>query len=145
MSKLLEWTLLYVIDKENDKILLGEKQRSVCKGFWNGIGGKKNPGETIEEAMIRECQEEANITPKQYEKREKTFGNMHVYIAFDYEGIVKDSDELKLQWVKREDLKYKAFTPGDELWLPDLLQGYMVDAFLKFNKNNVLVENKIYK
>lgn len=42
---------------KDDKILLGEKKRGFAKGTLNGIGGKQDPGETIEQAMIRECYE----------------------------------------------------------------------------------------
>ena len=50
----------------DDKILLGEKKRGFAKGTLNGIGGKQDPGETIEQAMIRECQEEIGATPVDY-------------------------------------------------------------------------------
>ena len=51
---------------ENGKILLGEKKRGFAKGTLNGIGGKQDPGETIEQAMIRECEEEIGAKPVEY-------------------------------------------------------------------------------
>ena len=50
-------TTLTVFFKDN-KVLLGEKKRGFAKGTLNGIGGKQDMGETIEQAMVRECQEE---------------------------------------------------------------------------------------
>ncbi|GAJ07377.1 unnamed protein product, partial [marine sediment metagenome] len=51
-------TLCFFI-KENPKlILLGMKKRGFGKDKYNGFGGKINPDETIEEAAVREVQEE---------------------------------------------------------------------------------------
>ena len=54
---------------EHPKILLGLKKRGFGEGRWNGYGGKVNAGETIEESMIREMQEESGITPTKFENR----------------------------------------------------------------------------
>jgi len=48
-------TLLFLI--KEDQILLAMKKRGFGMGRFNGVGGKIEPGETIEQAMIRECQE----------------------------------------------------------------------------------------
>ncbi|HET6924778.1 MAG TPA: NUDIX domain-containing protein, partial [Candidatus Saccharimonadales bacterium] len=52
----------------NDSILLAMKKRGFGQGLWNGAGGKVEAGETIEQAMIRECQEEISVTPTTFEK-----------------------------------------------------------------------------
>lgn len=156
MSKRLEWTLLFIIDTENQRLLVGEKKRDVCKGYWNGIGGKVNPGETVEQAMVRECQEEANVTPTDFTKRgvihydkyikgEHVFANMHVYIAKSFTGHIKDSDEMRLEWVHRSELKDKVFSPGDEYWLPDVLKGFYVDATLAYDQEGKLLSQKVFK
>ncbi|MBR4418900.1 MAG: NUDIX domain-containing protein, partial [Clostridia bacterium] len=54
-------TLLYII--KNNQILLAEKKRGFGVGKINGVGGKIEPGESIEQAMIRETQEEIGVTP----------------------------------------------------------------------------------
>ena len=41
-------------DEKRDELLLGMKLRDFGKGYWNGFGGKVDPGETIEEAAVRE-------------------------------------------------------------------------------------------
>ena len=58
-------TTLLLIFKDN-KVLLGEKKRGFAKGTLNGIGGKQDPGETNEQAMVRETQEEIGVTPIDY-------------------------------------------------------------------------------
>ena len=67
MEELRKINTTLVLILKNDKILLGEKKRGFAKGTINGIGGKPDPGETIEQAMIRETQEEIGVTPLSYE------------------------------------------------------------------------------
>ena len=51
---------------KDDEILLAMKKRGFGKGRWNGVGGKPEQGETIEEALLRETQEEIEVTPTSY-------------------------------------------------------------------------------
>ena len=59
--KKIQTTLLFLL-KEN-QILLGMKKRGFGAGKYNGIGGKLEPDETVEQAMVRETQEEIGVTP----------------------------------------------------------------------------------
>jgi 8-oxo-dGTP pyrophosphatase MutT (NUDIX family) len=54
-------TLLFLITE--DKILLAMKKRGFGTGKWNGVGGKIESGESLEAALVRECQEEIGVTP----------------------------------------------------------------------------------
>ncbi len=47
-----------VLDKEKNKILL---QQRVDNGKWSLAGGKVEPGETVEQAVIREVEEESGL------------------------------------------------------------------------------------
>ena len=49
MAKILRklYTLVFVRDYANKKILLGYKKRGFGMHKWNGLGGKVEPGETI--------------------------------------------------------------------------------------------------
>src|SRR5688572_20732131 len=89
-------TLLFL--RRDGEILLALKKRGFGPGMWNGVGGKVDPGETVEQAMIRECQEEIEVTPTNYDKvAEFTFRMdvdtsepwnlyIHTYIATEWEG-----------------------------------------------------------
>lgn len=59
-------TLCFVHD--NERILLGMKKRGFGANRWNGYGGKLLDGETVEEAAVREFQEEAGIKVNSMEK-----------------------------------------------------------------------------
>jgi len=56
----IEATLMFV--HQGSRVLLIEKLRGIGEGKINGPGGKIDPGETPEECVIRECQEELHIT-----------------------------------------------------------------------------------
>jgi len=49
----------------NDRILLGRRtaDRRIYPNVWDVIGGHLEPGETLEQALIREVEEEVGVTP----------------------------------------------------------------------------------
>src|SRR6187431_3003101 len=60
-------TLLFVI--RDGQILLIRKKRGLGAGKVNGPGGRIEPGETPEQAAVREVQEEIGVTPLHLENR----------------------------------------------------------------------------
>ena len=52
------FTLVFVRDPTNRKVLLGFKKRGFGKFKWNGLGGKANSNETLVEAakrLVKKC------------------------------------------------------------------------------------------
>ena len=57
------YVLGFLFDEEKKRVALIKKNRPEWQaGFFNGIGGKVEKGETGEEAMTREFEEEAGVT-----------------------------------------------------------------------------------
>jgi len=57
-------TLCYVKDRNTNKILMLhriKKENDMHEGKWNGLGGKLEMGESPEECVIREINEEAGL------------------------------------------------------------------------------------
>lgn len=53
------YTLAFL--RREGAICLAMKKRGFGEGNWNGYGGKVEEGESIEEAVVREIQEESGI------------------------------------------------------------------------------------
>ena len=136
-------TLLVII--KDGKILLGEKKRGFAKGLLNGFGGKQDIGETIDETMIRETQEELGVTPVDYEK----IGKIHfdvwykgervnmfvsVYKCSNYIGETRETDEMKPMWFKLDNIPYEKMFQDDLLWLPMAIKGEKFTGKVVFNK-----------
>ncbi|MFA5359042.1 MAG: 8-oxo-dGTP diphosphatase [Patescibacteria group bacterium] len=110
---------------EADKILLGMKKRGFGAGRWNGFGGKVHEGETIEEALHRELQEEAGVTVKTIEKRGVIdFDNngkmltVHIFKGTEIVGSPSESEEMLPKWFDINELPFETMWPDDKYWLP---------------------------
>lgn len=131
---------------ENGKILLGEKKRGFAKGTLNGIGGKQDPGETIEEAMIRECEEEIGAKPLLYSKvgrinfdlwykGEHANMEMHIYKCTQYSGTIRETEEIIPNWYDLNNPPFARMLEDDLLWLPQVLQGKSIIGKVNFSKD----------
>ncbi len=138
-------TTLTLFIKDN-KILLGEKKRGFAKGTLNGIGGKQDPGETIEQAMIRECEEEIGAKPTDYTqvgkinfdlwyKGEHADMQMYIYTCHKYLGQIKETEEIIPHWFDINNPPYDRMLEDDLLWLPKVLEGKKVLGNVKFDKD----------
>ena len=138
-------TTLTVFFKDN-KVLLGEKKRGFAKGTLNGIGGKQDEGETIDEAMIRECQEEIGVTPIDYVligkihfdvwyKGERVNMYMHVYTCTKYAGEITESEEMLPNWYELDKIPYEKMLADDLLWMPMALNGKHFVGDVAFDKD----------
>ena len=144
----LNTTLLLII--KDDKILLARKKRGFGAGLYNGVGGKVEQNETIEQGMLREVKEEINITPTDFKKRaeikfdeyvngERAFVYMTIYTATNYEGELQESNEVAPEWFELSKIPYTKMFPDDSYWLPEILKGNNVEGFFHYDINlNIL-------
>lgn len=144
----LETTLCLL--KRDNEILLAMKKRGFGEGKYNGVGGKIEKNETPKEAMIRETQEEINVTPTKYEKvglvefDEYYKGNkqnliFHLYMVYEWEGVPSESEEMNPKWFDINNIPYEKMFPDDKYWLPLILEGKKIRAYFDFDKDwNVL-------
>lgn len=140
--------------RKDDKILLAKKKRGFGEGKYNGVGGKLEPGETPEEAMIRETREEINVTPTKYEKigtvefdeyfkGEPVNLEFHLYVAYEWEGEPTESEEMAPKWFNVDEIPYDEMFRDDTYWLPLVLEGKKIKAYFKFDKEWNILEKKI--
>ncbi len=145
-------TLLFL--RKEGEILLAMKKRGFGANRFNGVGGKIESDETIEQALVRECQEEINVTPLKYEKvAEHDFVGknkdgskwqmyVHVYFCDKWEGEPVETEEMKPEWFNLQDIPYKNMWQDDEFWLPQVLADSKIFGVFTFDeKDNILSHN----
>lgn len=140
--------------RRDDEVLLAMKKRGFGEGRWNGVGGKVEEGESIEQAMIRETQEEIGVIPTVYEKvadirfdeffkGKPTLMHVHIFIASEWTGEPIESEEMKPQWFNITDVPYDDMWSDDRYWLPQVLQGKKISADFKLDESDVIVTHSI--
>jgi len=145
-------TLSLLFLRKDDQILLAMKKRGFGEGRWNGVGGKVEEGETVEQAMIRETQEEIGVTPKVYEKvadirfdeyfkGEPTLMHVHIFVATEWEGEPEESEEMKPQWFSTQHIPYDLMWADDPYWLPQVIEGKKLSADFKLDEHDTIISH----
>ncbi len=132
-------TLVYMITGAH--VLLAMKKRGFGANLWNAPGGKIEFGETAKISAIRETQEEVGLTPVLSEPigeilyHDKVHGNwkVTVYRTEEFSGAATESEEMKPQWFPLDAIPYKTMWPGDDQWLPYVLENKKFAAELWFD------------
>ena len=92
---------------------------------WIGVGGKFEEGESPEECMLREVQEETGLTLTAWRYRgivtfvsnEWSGEYMHLFTADGYSGQLKNCEEGELEWVEKRRLLSLPIWEGDKIFL----------------------------
>jgi 8-oxo-dGTP pyrophosphatase MutT (NUDIX family) len=144
-------TLLFLI--KGDRILLAMKKRGFGKGRYNGVGGKPEGKEKIEQTAKREAEEEIGIVPKSIQEVAKLnfyFPNQPdwdqqviTYLCTKWSGKPKETEEMRPKWFDKFDLPYKKMWPDDKLWLPHTIEGKYVKANFTFGEGDVIADYNI--
>jgi 8-oxo-dGTP diphosphatase len=121
-------TLCYL--RKNDQTLMihrVKKRNDIHQGKWNGLGGKLEPGESPEDCVRREVEEESGLLVKKMWLKGflsfPGFANDEDWYAFvfvipDYEGQLIESAEGDLKWVDNSELLQLNLWEGDRVFLP---------------------------
>lgn len=146
-------TLLFL--RRGDEILLAMKKRGFGEGNFNGVGGKVEPPETIDDAMVREAWEEIGVRALKYwkvaendflyQKDGETVKRMytHVYESDEWEGEPTETEEMAPQWFNVTDIPYDKMWPDDTYWLPEVLAGNKVFGVFTFDEQNTILSHDV--
>ena len=115
---------------ENDKFMICQRPAHKARALlWEFVGGKVEPGETKELALIRECQEELAVT--------LSVGDVFMDVIHEYpditvhltllnatisEGVPQKLEHNDIRWITVDEIDYYTFCPADTEILLQLKQ-----------------------
>ena len=108
---------------EGDRFLIGQRPEHKARGLlWEFVGGKTEPGETKEQALVRECREELDV--------EIQVGDVFLEVTHEYtdltvhltlfhasivRGIPQKLEHQDLRWITPQEIENYAFDCGINL------------------------------
>ena len=107
---------------KGNRFLACQRPANKARGLlWEFVGGKVEPGETKEQALIRECQEELAITVAVQDifmEVEHVYPDLTVHLtlfnATIAEGVPQKLEHNDLRWITRAEIDQYEFCPADE-------------------------------
>lgn len=114
-------TVVAALVREGDKFLIGQRPEGKTRaGMWEFIGGKTEPNETNEEALIRECREEIGVTVEVgtlfmdvLHDYPDLFVHLFVYNAKIIEGEPQRLEHQDFRWITPGEIDDVVFCPAD--------------------------------
>ena len=120
-------TSLCYIEREGKYLMLHRTKKVNDENHdkWIGVGGKFEDGESPEECMLREVQEETGLTLTAWRYRgivtfvSDEWGGeyMHLFTADGYAGQIRSCDEGELEWIEKQRLQALPIWEGDKIFL----------------------------
>ena len=117
---------------DKDKFMICQRPAHKARGLlWEFVGGKVEPGETKEQALIRECQEELAVT--------LSVGDVFMDVVHEYpdltvhltlfnatiaEGEPQKLEHNDIKWITPSEIPNYDFCPADEKILAKICEVY---------------------
>jgi 8-oxo-dGTP diphosphatase len=128
--KLVTVVAVALVDSDGRVLLAQRPPGKQLAGLWEFPGGKLEPGERPEEALIRELNEELGITVKAPCLAPLTFAShayddfhllMPLYVCRKWEGFAQSREGQALKWVRPKALRDYPMPPADAPLIPHLV------------------------
>ncbi|MDD6637954.1 MAG: response regulator [Lachnospiraceae bacterium] len=146
-------TTLCYIEQDERYLMLHrvKKENDLNHDKWIGVGGKLEDGETPEECLLREVQEETGYTLTQYRLRgiitflsdEWESETMYLYTATGFTGTQCTCDEGNLVWVPKKEIESLKLWEGDKIFFRLLEEDKGVFSLKLRYEGDTLVEQKV--
>lgn len=107
---------------DGDRFLICQRPENKARGLlWEYVGGKVEPNETKEEALIRECREELGVTV--------SVGDVFIDVVYEYpditvhltlfhasiaKGTIRLLEHNAVAWITPAEIPHYAFCPADK-------------------------------
>ena len=105
-----------------DRFMICQRPAHKARGLlWEFVGGKTEPGETRQQALIRECREELDVTVSVgdiFMEVDHVYPDITVHLTLFHaaiaEGTPKRLEHNDIRWIKPCEIGLYAFCPADE-------------------------------
>lgn len=116
--------------REGEKFMICQRPAHKARGMlWEFVGGKVEKGETKEQALIRECREELNITVNVGDVFTEVFHeypditvHLTLFNATISKGVPQKIEHNDIKWIFPAEIPDYDFCPADEDILNKLRQ-----------------------
>ncbi len=113
---------------DGDRFLICQRPAHKARGLlWEFVGGKVEPGETKEQALIRECREELAVTlsvGEVFVEVDHEYPDLNVHLtlinAAISEGTPRMLEHNDIRWITVGEIPQYEFCPADETILKKL-------------------------
>jgi len=119
-----------LVDADGRVLLTQRPEGKKLAGLWEFPGGKVEPGETPEAALIRELSEEIGVITREACLAPLTFASfsydefhllMPLFVCRRFEGTARGLEGQALKWVRPRDMRDYPMPPADEPLIPYLI------------------------
>ena len=130
MNKITQVVAAFIWD--GDRFMICQRPAHKARGLlWEFVGGKVEPGETKQQALIRECREELDV--------ELQVGDVFMEVLHEYpdltvaltlfyatiqKGEPKKLEHNDIQWITPAQIPQYDFCPADEEILKRIIKEY---------------------
>lgn len=113
---------------DGDRFLICQRPAHKARGLlWEFVGGKMEPGETKDQALIRECREELAVTlsvGEVFMEVDHEYPDLNVHLmlfnAAISEGTPQMLEHNDIRWITAEEIPQYEFCPADKAILKKL-------------------------
>lgn len=113
---------------EGGRFMICQRPAHKARGLlWEFVGGKVEPGETKEQALVRECREELGITVAVgdvFTEVTHVYPDLSVHLTLFDARIAEGKPQLlehrELRWITPDEIDSYDFCPADEAILKEI-------------------------
>lgn len=106
---------------DENRFMICQRPAHKARGsLWEFVGGKVEPGESKEEALIRECREELGVTVDVGEifmevthQYPDITVHLTLFSASIREGVPQKLEHQDIRWITAEEIEKFSFCPAD--------------------------------
>lgn len=118
---------------QGDRFMICRRPAHKARGLlWEFVGGKVEPGETKQQALIRECREELAVTV--------VIGDVFTDVVHNYpditvhltlfnavvaEGVPQNIEHSDIRWITPDEIPNYEFCPADEEILNKIVEEHL--------------------